>query len=228
MLDQLLVNTPITQDLVSYLGLAPALEQTIQEQQQADTIRAGLSNILNSLQTRQQNQVTYLPTNFNHSTIDYSGLDKKHSTSALNQSIDMIKKHEGFSSSTYWDVNAHRLGYGSDTITNRDGSVRKVRKGDHVTREQAELDLRRRAKEFRDKAARKIGADQFNRLPPEAQASLTSLTYNYGSLNKLGGVVQAAREGDIYKLSNAIMRLGAHNRGINKKRRSEEATYFLK
>ena len=56
----------------------------------------------------------------------------------------MIKQHEGFKSNTYWDVNAHRLGYGSDTITNLDGSVRRVKNGDTVTREQAELDLRRR------------------------------------------------------------------------------------
>lgn len=37
--------------------------------------------------------------------------------------LGLIRDSEGFRTGTYWDVNAHRLGYGSDTIT---GGVQDV------------------------------------------------------------------------------------------------------
>ena len=76
-------------------------------------------------------------------------------------------------------------------------------------------------------AANTIGKDYFNRLPSTAQASLTSLTYNYGSLDKLHSVVKAARSGNLMELSRAIENLGSHNKGVNRKRRLQEAQYFL-
>ena len=69
--------------------------------------------------------------------------------------------------------------------------------------------------------------DYFNKLPSSAQASLTSLTYNYGSLDKLPSVVKAARSGNLMELSRAIENLGSHNKGVNRNRRLQEAQYFL-
>lgn len=210
-------ETP-TSTLLNYLGLSSSSEP---ENQEVNFSRvSGLDTLLNSIKARQiPVQVPYA----NTPSINYLGSDN----SALNQSLNMIKQHEGFKSSTYWDVNAHRLGYGSDTITNLDGSVRRVKNGDTVTREQAELDLRRRTQEFMNSAANTIGKDYFNRLPSTAQASLTSLTYNYGSLDKLPSVVKAARSGNLMELSRAIENLGSHNKGVNRKRRLQEAQYFL-
>lgn len=210
-------ETP-TSTLLNYLGLTSSSEP---ENQEVNFSRvSGLDTLLNSIKARQiPVQVPYA----NTPSINYLGSDN----SALNQSLNMIKQHEGFKSSTYWDVNAHRLGYGSDTITNLDGSVRRVKNGDTVTREQAELDLRRRTQEFMNSAANTIGKDYFNRLPSTAQASLTSLTYNYGSLDKLPSVVKAARSGNLMELSRAIENLGSHNKGVNRKRRLQEAQYFL-
>lgn len=210
-------ETP-TSTLLNYLGLSSSSEPVNQE---VDFSRvSGLDTLLNSIRTRQiPVQAPYT----NTPSINYLGSNN----SALNQSLNMIKQHEGFKSSTYWDVNAHRLGYGSDTITNSDGSVRRVEKGDTVTREQAELDLRRRTQEFMNSAANTIGKDYFNKLPSSAQASLTSLTYNYGSLNKLPSVVKAARSGNLMELSRAIENLGSHNKGVNRNRRLQEAQYFL-
>lgn len=210
-------ETP-TSTLLNYLGLSSSSEP---ENQEVNFSRvSGLDTLLNSIKARQiPVQVPYA----NTPSINYLGSDN----SALNQSLNMIKQHEGFKSSTYWDVNAHRLGYGSDTITNSDGSVRRVKNGDTVTREQAELDLRRRTQEFMNSAANTIGKDYFNRLPSTAQASLTSLTYNYGSLDKLPSVVKAARSGNLMELSRAIENLGSHNKGVNRKRRLQEAQYFL-
>ena len=40
----------------------------------------------------------------------------------LMNAFDLIKRFEGFRTTPYWDVNAYRTGYGSDTVTLADGS----------------------------------------------------------------------------------------------------------
>ena len=146
---------------------------------------------------------------------------------AMAETIAMIRKHEGFSSSTYWDVNAYRLGYGTDTITDRNGNVRRVRRGDTVTREDADRDLARRAQIFRNAARQKIGAAEFDRLPPKTQAAITSVAYNYGSLDKLPSLVRAARSGNLHAISQAIAARQGDNRGVNRRRRLDEAAAVL-
>ena len=147
--------------------------------------------------------------------------------SAMAETLAMIRKHEGFSSRTYWDVNAYRLGYGTDTITDRNGNVRRVRQGDTVTREDAERDLARRAQIFRNAARQKIGAAEFDRLPAKTQAAITSVAYNYGSLDKLPSLVTAARSGNINAISQAIAARQGDNRGVNRRRRLDEAAAVL-
>jgi hypothetical protein len=44
--------------------------------------------------------------------------------------LPMIRAFEQFRSSPYWDVNHHRVGYGSDTITRPDGTVARSKAGD--------------------------------------------------------------------------------------------------
>jgi hypothetical protein len=56
----------------------------------------------------------------------------------------VVRHFEGFKDEAYWDVNHHRVGYGSDTITKPDGTVAEVKPGDKVSREDAERDLKRR------------------------------------------------------------------------------------
>ena len=147
--------------------------------------------------------------------------------SAMAETLAMIRKHEGFYSRTYWDVNAYRLGYGTDTITDRNGNVRRVRQGDTVTREDAERDLARRAQIFRNAARQKIGAAEFDRLPAKTQAAITSVAYNYGSLDKLPSLVNAARSGNINAISQAIAARQGDNRGVNRRRRLDEAAAVL-
>ena len=147
--------------------------------------------------------------------------------SAMAETLAMIRKHESFSSRTYWDVNAYRLGYGTDTITDRNGNVRRVRQGDAVTREDAERDLARRAQIFRNAARQKIGAAEFDRLPAKTQAAITSVAYNYGSLDKLPSLVRAVRSGNLHAISQAIAARQGDNRGVNRKRRLEEAAAVL-
>lgn len=162
-------------------------------------------------------------------------------SSAVEHLKPMLKQHEGFRSNARWDVNAYRLGYGSDTITNKDGSFRRVRAGDTVTLQQAELDLARRAAESLAGAEKEVGSEHWKRLDPHVQAVLGSLKYNFGSLhNPKGGrgdLVPAIRNGASNEQISAIVR-GWQYKGlaanINNKeaaglrrRRNEEANYIL-
>lgn len=136
----------------------------------------------------------------------------------------MLKGFEGFRGSTYWDVNHHRLGYGSSTITNPDGSVRTVQKGDRVTREDADRDLLRRiTHEFMPTAARAAG-EAWSAFNPYQRAALTSIAYNYGKLP--GRILDAVRSADTSAIAQAIRGLGGDNDGINRSRRNKEAQIF--
>ena len=130
---------------------------------------------------------------------------------------EILRREEGFREKPYWDVNAWRVGYGSDTITRADGSVVKVTKDMRVSREDAERDLQRRlSSEFGPRAAGQVGADTWNKLPRNVRAALGSVAYNYGSLP--GSVVAAARGGDVEAIAGAVESLSA-----NKGRRQREA-----
>lgn len=133
----------------------------------------------------------------------------------------LLRKKEGFRSSPYWDVNAHRIGYGSDTITRADGSVVRVQPGMTVSRADAERDLDRRVQEFENVAIRQVGRREWGALPAAAKAALTSVTYNYGDLP--GSVVNAIKSGNIESVAASVEALQGHNNGVNADRRRAEA-----
>jgi len=140
--------------------------------------------------------------------------------------LGLIKSFEGFRETPYWDVNALRTGYGSDTVTLPDGTVQKVGEGTRVSQEDADRDLQRRVStEFAPIAARAVGEDVFASLLPNQKAALTSITYNYGELPS--SVAEAVRSGDPQAAAAAIAALGSHNNGINAGRRSKEAAFYL-
>jgi GH24 family phage-related lysozyme (muramidase) len=137
-----------------------------------------------------------------------------------NQTAELLRKFEGFRENPYWDVNAHRVGYGSDTITDpATGQARKVQPGDRVTKEMAEADLARRIPEFQKTIGNQY--QQFASLPENVKAGLTSVGYNYGKLPS--PVVAALQTGDPNRVASAVEALSSHNNGINAKRRAEEA-----
>ena len=145
-----------------------------------------------------------------------------------NAILSLIRDAEGYRENPYWDVNAYRAGYGSDTVTHEDGSVVPVRQGMTVDREAAERDLMRRVNtEFLPSAVNAVGQGRFNALDPNQQAALVSLPYNYGSGawdGSLSGVAEALRSGGDVKA--AIQSLASHNNGVNRNRRMREASYF--
>ncbi len=145
---------------------------------------------------------------------------------SVSSSFDVIKGYEGFSAKPYWDVNALRAGYGSDTVTLDDGSVRKVTDGITVTLAGATRDLERRIADFQKGIEGKIGADTFRSMDEGQQAALTSIAYNYGSLPDR--IVAAIKSGDAGTVYSAIKGLGSDNGGINRDRRNGEAEMYLK
>lgn len=133
----------------------------------------------------------------------------------------LIRKEEGFRTTPYWDTNAWRIGYGSDTITRADGTVMRVAPGMTVSKADAERDLDRRInQEFIPRARNQIGARAWGALPGSAQAALASVAYNYGSLPN--SVVNAAKTGNLESLAASVANLSA-----NKERRRREADMIL-
>ena len=150
------------------------------------------------------------------------------SGSSVDQSAQLLRRKEGFIGRAAWDVNHYRLGYGSDTITDKDGSVREVHQGDRVTREDAERDLRRRIPIFQARLAKQVGVQHWKALSIGAQAALTSVGYNYGSFAKLGGLRAAVASEDPAKIASAVAALQGHNGGVNRNRRLEEASIIAR
>lgn len=138
-----------------------------------------------------------------------------------NPTLSLLREFEGFRETPYWDVNAFRTGYGSDTITRADGTVVPVQKGMTVSREDAERDLARRTREFEQTAIGQVGPDAWAKLPGNARSALTSVAYNYGSLP--GSVVSAVKAGDVNTVADAVYGLRGHNDGVNANRRAKEA-----
>lgn len=126
---------------------------------------------------------------------------------------DIIKKFEGFTPKAVWDVNAYRLGYGSDTITLSNGTFRKVLKTDVTNQANATLDLIRRIKEFEKKVQIKVGPTYWNALNDKVKAALLSLAYNYGNITK-AAIIAAIKTGNSLKIADAIVTSTA---GDNKK-----------
>lgn len=128
----------------------------------------------------------------------------------------LLRKEEGFREKPYWDTNAWRIGYGSDTVTLADGSHVPVTENMTITREDAERDLQYRLTEREGaKAKEQVGA-AWDGLSGNVQAALQSVAYNYGSLPS--EVVKAAQSGDMGAVANAVEGLSA-----NKDRRKREA-----
>lgn len=140
--------------------------------------------------------------------------------------LSLIKGFEGFRETPYWDVNVLRTGYGSDTITLADGTVRRVTANDRVTQADADRDLQRRVtSEFEPAVSKAIGADVFAGLSAGQKASLTSIAYNYGEVPER--VASYLRAGDMAGAAQAIRGLGSDNEGNNADRRNKEADLFL-
>ena len=117
---------------------------------------------------------------------------------------DLLIKYEGYNPTAVWDVNAYRIGHGSDTITDDNGNFRKVKKGDVTTKANARKDLERRLPEFEKKIIRQIGAKYWEPLNYKVKGALISLAYNYGSITKQE-IKEAIKTGNSKKIADAVI-----------------------
>lgn len=140
---------------------------------------------------------------------------------ALALATSLLKKFEGFITKAVWDVNAYRVGYGSDTITLLNGKTIPVTKDTIITQADADRDLQRRIQQFALHASNQVSADIWNKLPDPAKAALVSVTYNYGSLPS--SVVKAIETLNINSIADSILVLQTQNHGINAHRRIQES-----
>lgn len=137
---------------------------------------------------------------------------------------DFIKDREQFRTHAYWDVNAWRVGFGSDTYVDSMGQIQKVTKETVVTLDQANADLARRIAEFQRGIIGVIGPDLWRSLDEKQQTALTSIAYNYGSLPSR--IAKAIKTGDRGQVAQAIADLGGDNKGVNRQRRQMEAELY--
>jgi GH24 family phage-related lysozyme (muramidase) len=131
------------------------------------------------------------------------------STPFRTRAANIIAGFEGYISNATWDVNAYRLGFGSDTITLDDGTYRIVKKGDVTSLENAKKDLARRIPEF-EKEIRHYVGDGYDKLSDNAKLAVLSVTYNYGvagalSKSKHPNLNEAVKKGDSKAVGEAII-----------------------
>lgn len=136
----------------------------------------------------------------------------------------LIRQFEGFRSTPYWDVNALRAGFGSDTVTLEDGSVQRVVEGTRVSVADANRDLIRRITQEFMPIAEAAAGGRFDTFTPQQQAALTSIAYNYGEIPDR--IAEAVRSGTDEQIAAAIRGLAGDNDGVNRDRRLQEAALF--
>lgn len=177
-----------------------------------------------NLQARTPEQIASFMETFNQ--VRDNAMLKVAGAEGLSTAVDLLKRFEGFRSSAYWDVNAFRAGFGSDTVTLADGSIQKIVEGMSVSRDDAFRDLVRRTQEFQQVVIGQIGGERFNALSTDGQAALVSIAYNYGSLPDR--ILEAIRTGTAAEMASAVRGLATDNNGINASRRNAEADLLAK
>lgn len=147
---------------------------------------------------------------------------------SVQAAANLLRRDEGFISTPAWDVNALRVGFGSDTITLADGTIQRVTAGMRVSVEDANRDLLRRiTTEFMPRARSAVGDETWRNLNAQQQAVLTSIAYNYGSVpGRLAGPIRSgASDQEIARIIRDV--LGADNGGVRRNRYNRNAALWL-
>jgi murein DD-endopeptidase MepM/ murein hydrolase activator NlpD/GH24 family phage-related lysozyme (muramidase) len=160
--------------------------------------------------------------------------DIKLSNDWVGLSTKFVAKNEGFTPNATWDVNAYRLGFGSDKVLTIDGQLRDVIKGDTTTPEDA---LKVLQYEMSDVYKKRLVGERkyqipesiFNKLKDNQKAALISYVYNVGSLRV--GIADAIKRGDFSSAAKQIAAGPITGGGVVYKglirRRKEESELFM-
>jgi len=140
-----------------------------------------------------------------------------------NHAARVIAFFELFRGIAYWDVNAWRIGYGSDTRT---AAQIKVRRGDGENEADAIANLATRIPEFEATISDQIGKDVFENLPRAIQSAALSFAYNYGELTpSIASAMQTHASQDA--LAKLFELRASDNNSVNHNRRMMEAGMIL-
>jgi len=203
-----------------------AAEREASRQADLDLMEEGLRNADTARQTAyKQLLISQARQKVEKEIADEAARQAREAGNSLNQTIALIKQREGFIASAKYDVNAYRVGYGSDTTTDVSGRVSRVTASTTTTEEDALRDLTRRIGEFQAAIKETIGSDRFSAFNAQQQAALTSVAYNYGSLPDR--IINAVKTGTASEIGDAIRGLGNDNNGVNRGRRNAEADLFV-
>jgi len=121
----------------------------------------------------------------------------------------------------------YRIGFGSDTITSTTGGVRRVKKGDTITTDQAYLDIERRLKtEFKPKVVATCDANgvNYDSLPGPVKTVFIDCAYNYGSL--WNSIVISYRDRGVKGLKAELQRRANSGPGQVPRRREAEIRHL--
>jgi GH24 family phage-related lysozyme (muramidase) len=196
----------------------------VESDEQSDDMLTTLSRYLNDIRA-ETGEATTGPTRpvSRAEGLGITALDNSGDWVATTASV--LRDFEGFKEEPYYDVNAFRAGYGSDTYTTASGEVVPVTRSSRVSREDAERDLVRRIQTEFGQRAKETAGDAWDGYNAMQKAALTSIAYNYGSIpDRIAGAV---RSGDPRRVSAAIQTLRGDNEGINSRRRLMEAEMML-
>lgn len=193
-------------DIAGHINKNPFLDKFEKQDLIREKVRSAFVSGVEAMDPEER--ITFLESQSPDIKID--GEDQKPSAE------DILRKFEGFRAKAYWDKNAWRAGYGSDTVTRADGSVESVTPSTIISQEDAERDLVRRTEESAVTAAGQVGEEVWASLDDNVRAALVSVSYNYGSLPK--SVVKAVASGDVQAIAKSVASLSA-----NKTRRLQEA-----
>jgi GH24 family phage-related lysozyme (muramidase) len=166
----------------------------------------------------------------------------------------LIAHFEMFSANAYWDVNAWRIGYGSDTRTK---DQIKVKQGDTTTEQEAEDNLTIRVKQFEQTIVNQLNAGHpatraaalakcpkndpacplCNPTAPATDAGAEAwekvpdnakaalLSFAYNYGHLPSSVLNAVLTDDLHLTSTAIAARQVDNNGINRTRRLIESAF---
>ena len=146
-----------------------------------------------------------------------------------NNITDWLEEVEKYAPEAYWDENAWRYGYGTDTFITAEGdsvAVTKRGKMSKISKEEAKKQLEiQLERTFRKELRNKFGKDYYNSLPKGVRWGLESLAYNAGSdLNDTGGEIKKAiQDGDFNKAADLVATQVPQGHKLYNRRQQEAA-----
>lgn len=202
-----------------------AIEQAYSIAVQANELGIDLNQVANGVATQGNGLITSL--NHLSQSIIKKSEEIKNTANAeasgqyygtyFERAAKILRQEEGFSTTAYWDVNAWRVGYGTEFKANQGNAYNK---DSTITREEAENQLvKYDLPRFEERILYQVGKKYWNALNDNVKAALLSVAYNRGSLTK--ALTTAAQSGDTNQIARTIEQTDAETHGARRQREAQ-------